>query len=193
MLKVSDPNPIHINVDKAVEYLRKFDALLTELDFQYCLCGGTLLGCMRHNAIMSWDDDIDILINEEHMLILEHELREIGHDVYRNVHVSTYTDDFKFTLHFEIDGLLIDFWPARYVGSSILTCSGSFMPRDVFPLRRVKFYDFSICIPQNPFLFLDRTYPDTWRTKVTKRLDGHNGKRLLVEDFVRPLPEQIEV
>lgn len=50
--------------------LRKieFDILCDVADFchqnniRYYLCGGTLLGCIRHHGFIPWDDDIDIIM-----------------------------------------------------------------------------------------------------------------------------------
>lgn len=50
--------------------LRKieFDILCDVADFchqnniRYYLCGGTLLGCIRHHGFIPWDDDIDVMM-----------------------------------------------------------------------------------------------------------------------------------
>lgn len=203
MLKVTIP-PDHIDVEKAVIQLRKLDEMFTELNFQYCLCGGTLLGLMRHKAIMPWDDDIDILMQEDHMLILEEELKALDLHVVRDAHVSTYSE-FEFMIRVDVDGIFIDFWPAKYDGKNILTCAGPYHPSEVFPLRRFQFYDFSVCVPRNPYSFLERlVYSSIWRTwddqeirwdnTIVKKLDKqHLSHRFLLEEFKGPLPEQTEL
>ncbi len=44
------------------EILTQLDALCKQLNIRYSLCGGSLLGAVRHKAFIPWDDDIDIIM-----------------------------------------------------------------------------------------------------------------------------------
>ena len=43
--------------------MKKVDAFLEEYGIEYYLFGGSLLGAIRHNGFIPWDDDIDIIMD----------------------------------------------------------------------------------------------------------------------------------
>ena len=46
-----------------LELLERFDAFCKEHGLKYYLCGGTLLGAVRHKGFIPWDDDIDLFMS----------------------------------------------------------------------------------------------------------------------------------
>ena len=44
------------------ELLKQFDAYCKRHGLTYCLCGGSLLGAVRHKGFIPWDDDIDLMM-----------------------------------------------------------------------------------------------------------------------------------
>ena len=44
------------------EILKDFDEYCMEHQLRYWVCGGTLLGTMRHKGFIPWDDDIDVFM-----------------------------------------------------------------------------------------------------------------------------------
>lgn len=43
-----------------LELLQEFDQVCTQYGLRYDLCGGTMLGAVRHQGFIPWDNDIDV-------------------------------------------------------------------------------------------------------------------------------------
>jgi hypothetical protein len=57
-----------LEVERAVDILRRTDELLTKAGRDYFLTDGTLLGYCRHDdAFTPWDDDMDIMTSRDNM------------------------------------------------------------------------------------------------------------------------------
>lgn len=53
---------IKILHNKYLEILKYFDEFCSEHDLRYSLLGGTLIGAVRHQGFIPWDDDVDIMM-----------------------------------------------------------------------------------------------------------------------------------
>ena len=48
--------------EKMLEMLLYFDAFCKEHGLMYYVCGGCLIGAVRHHGFVPWDDDIDLFM-----------------------------------------------------------------------------------------------------------------------------------
>ena len=52
----------------ALDVLIKIDEICKKLDLEYSLAYGTLIGAVRHNGFIPWDDDVDIMMPRKDVL-----------------------------------------------------------------------------------------------------------------------------
>lgn len=62
---------LHEIQQESLKVLLKLDALCRELNIRYFLAFGTLIGAIRHNGFIPWDDDIDVMMLRKDYQILK--------------------------------------------------------------------------------------------------------------------------
>lgn len=66
-----------------VEILRYFDTLCRKNKIKYTLIGGSLIGAIRHNGMIPWDDDIDVILTQKEYKKLLKVVQKDDDEVYK--------------------------------------------------------------------------------------------------------------
>lgn len=77
-----------------LEILKYVHEICTENNIKYFLMAGSLLGAIRHDGFIPWDDDIDIALAHDDYLRLLNILKESKHKLYTLLDHSTQSDYF---------------------------------------------------------------------------------------------------
>lgn len=185
------------------DFVNKVSLFFDELGFPWWVAHGSLLGCWRHRGVIPWDDDFDILYPEAKVSELEVALkkRNFGFktfqcnrwtrfakarlaalDIHENrIDIYQVWDNNGIVYHNEIP------WP--YVDVCLYTEKSDIigfeykhgkefaliLKKHIFPLRREKFGNLQVPIPNNPKIFLDLAYLD-WDEKPTSSTMSHRTR-----------------
>lgn len=90
-------NKIILDEQKKVclDILRYVDSVCKDNNINYSLCGGTLLGAVRHEGFIPWDDDIDIcLVRDEYDKLLDILNSKEKYQLYQTLNDSSYSYGF---------------------------------------------------------------------------------------------------
>lgn len=87
----------------ALDILIEVDKFCRKHHINYWLCGGTMLGAVRHGGFIPWDDDIDIDMLESDFKKFEKAVEKYGFESKLNLVLQTHhTDPMYFCLHAKV-------------------------------------------------------------------------------------------
>lgn len=160
-------------LSKMGSLLARLDNILTENQIPYWITCGTLLGCVRHQGFIPWDDDIDINVELEYVDQLVDVLSACRQEGY---HLCKARGGFKFgfenfPLYPFVDIIIVNndngvfrlCYPLDENGECTYEVGKQwpgecFAVTDVYPLGKRKFENFEVNVPRNDVKLLQRIY-----------------------------------
>jgi len=198
------------------DLIMKVDKVFKEHNLLYWAAAGTVLGTVRHQGMIPWDDDIDISIHEKDIPILV-SLKEALADVGLEL-VSHHELDNLYKI-FPVDGMLLPreeggFFPWKHPFVDVLpmtTVEGKLvyaceqlqkvysneyvLPEQVRPpLKTLPFGPMEIPVPRNPIDYVVRSYGEDWNRMAYVFFDHKKDcaqKKIKVELVDRSAPKYV--
>jgi hypothetical protein len=179
----------------AIVKLQNICQLLTDSNIEYCIVGGTLLGCFRHGGFIPWDDDIDILVHENDMYKLANLFPDIFELVPTETITCSYHEGFR---HFAVwrGAVHVDIWPWKSNNAQphkIQTFIGYFDMHRWFPVRKARFADLIVSVPHDPIYVIEYNFGKQWRDTIKKTTSDKtiwlcNKNNVIEEAFTEQIP-----
>jgi phosphorylcholine metabolism protein LicD len=149
-----------------LELLIKLTQLLDQNSIPYWLDYGTLLGAVRHQGFVPWDDDLDLGVFDRDRKVISELIKDNFDDTY-SIYESGEHDKFlKFEKYYGINRVSIDLF--TYMNNNVVL-KGEFYPKDIvynkpfpeeaiLPFRKLPFEGQEFNIPNEYHLYLKKNY-----------------------------------
>ena len=156
----------------AILLLKIITSILDKYSINYCIISGTLLGYIRHNDFIPWDDDIDIIVDSSildkiyNIAVENAELLSIfstGNYLLKACFKNGLSLNKQFNMKYVYQNNtykfpFIDMFIYKNENDFISFFKKTWKISEFFPPNKVQFLGMDISIPKNPDYFLTLNY-----------------------------------
>lgn len=198
------------NMDTILEMFTGINRIFKKHDISYFFVFGNLLGIMRHNDLIPWDDDVDICVSKADfykILSRKQELNKIGLDVEKYPNIGIVKNILRIYRINAERAMPIPIWKATWPfidinyyeddgdNINIITPGEpdeTYAKTDIFPLKPYNLHGVTIYIPNNPKSLLDSNYRN-WDKEVIESDTIHRNFTLIKNRKKIPLSQLQEI
>jgi phosphorylcholine metabolism protein LicD len=156
----------------AIDLLKECIDILKEFNIQHFLISGTLLGQVRHNDFIPWDDDIDIIVDSSIINKIDAITKKYEENcsfMKKDSLIKIFFNDKINILECSLNKYLLNnatnyYWPFidlfiyEEIDNNIKFFEKKWDKNYFFPPKLVNFNNIQVCIPKDPHYFLKINY-----------------------------------
>ena len=165
--------------------LKDITEVMHSNNLEYFISFGTLLGAVRHQGMIPWDTDVDLVIplKEKDKILAAFQnilgdkylIKEVKEDCIVGQAIRVYLSQIN-TLHVDL------FFYIEEDENIIFGYDRKFLKKEVFPLSCVSYYDLSLYAPKNKDKQLQKFYGKDYM-KFAYRQWAWNKRKFQITDF----------
>jgi 2-C-methyl-D-erythritol 4-phosphate cytidylyltransferase len=174
----------------ALQLLKETIDILNENNINYFIISGTLLGYIRHNNIIPWDDDIDLIVDKKILLFLDIIRQKYNSIIFANkenwiiktcfrkeiIHIPENVQCIKFSEKYNFPYIDLFLYHHDTEQNKLLFFNKLWDASYFFPNRLVDFCNLNVSIPNDPHYFLFENYGNTYMSMVTSKNWNHKNE-----------------
>ena len=181
--------------ETAISLLKQTVDILDEYKLDYFLISGTLLGYVRHNDFIPWDDDIDIIVDSKIFDILplivekyKNKLNFITKDNYivktcfldKDIRVDSFWKEHSINQKGKYHWPFVDMFVFSIDDetNTIKFFNKDWDKNKFFPLDKVSFLGINVTIPSDPDHFLSKNYKSDYMTVLKSNNFDHKKEKI---------------
>ena len=191
------PVPLrHEYVSALYQLMQDVHDVLELCQIPYWIEAGTLLGAVRHQGLIPWDDDLDVQTREMYKKEIEEKaiplFKALGYGVHAlpqegGIKVHYTPDKFSLLPQEAVPGCDIFYAQEKKQGELFIWgCSKAFPLKDIYPLKMYSFGPLQVWGPAQHKTYFERLYGKNWDV-LAKRGNDHrtvNGQESSHSYFV---------
>ncbi len=194
----------HKNI--ALNLLKNTIEILNEFNINYTLISGTLLGIIRHNDLIPWDDDMDLLVGPELIKHIDKIEEKYGDKInfldLENGTIKMCYNDKVIEIDHEHKNHIIKqdkkgtkkyYWPFIDLfmykndnkNNKIIFFQKEWDKNKFFPVIKRKFYDFEVNLPNKSDYFLSRNFGENYNTTLVSNRYSHKNEMKNTNNLIK--------
>jgi phosphorylcholine metabolism protein LicD len=183
----------------AIDLLQLTCKIFDEYEIKYCLISGTLLGYVRHNDFIPWDDDIDLLVENKINMVMNDILKKYGKEItfiiknnyyskicLKNIGIPIKNKIWEKYITDQYNFPFIDLFVYTIIDNNTISFFDKTWDISMFlPFKKTFFLGITVYIPLNSHYFLSLNYGNNYLIEFKLSNWSHTNETNIINPLIK--------